>query len=285
MEEESLMNIENVDWQITSFCNRSCYYCFGPNKSSDLLIDNMKKIVDILKQFGTKQIGITGGEPLLYPDIEELVNYIYEKDMRIYLSTNCDFYIQNKTWIKNKVSILGIPIDGSTATIHNSIRGNNSYKHVLETIQDIYDSPCQTKLKIGTVITKNNYKDLLNIERKISTFKSKILFWKLYEMILYPQNVERSKSYKINELHKGKELGRYLDKEKIVFDTIEKRDRSYFFIKPNGDVFVPLLSHELSTEKIIGNLLNDNFDEILSIFKSIVNMNGYNEEYRYMKNI
>ena len=85
------MIIENVDWQISSRCNRNCSYCYGPKKENELSIVQAKKIVDLLKSQGIKQIGITGGEPLLYPYIEELINYIYDCGIKIYLSTNCDF--------------------------------------------------------------------------------------------------------------------------------------------------------------------------------------------------
>lgn len=86
------MNIENVDWQITSRCNRSCGYCYGPSKGDDLPLENLKMIVDILISQGVRQIGITGGEPLLYPKIEELIGYIKSHGISIYLSTNCDNY-------------------------------------------------------------------------------------------------------------------------------------------------------------------------------------------------
>ena len=77
------MNIENVDWQITSNCNRMCPYCFGPSGVADLPISESKHVVDILEKLGAKQIGITGGEPLLYPHIAELIEYIFAKGMSV----------------------------------------------------------------------------------------------------------------------------------------------------------------------------------------------------------
>ena len=31
----NIMRIENVDWQLTSRCNRMCPYCFGPTDIND----------------------------------------------------------------------------------------------------------------------------------------------------------------------------------------------------------------------------------------------------------
>ena len=77
------MRIENVDWQITSHCNRTCPYCFGPAGINDLPVSDIKSIVDTLARIGVKQIGITGGEPLLYPNIAEVIEYICDKDIQI----------------------------------------------------------------------------------------------------------------------------------------------------------------------------------------------------------
>ena len=109
------MIIENVDWQLTSVCNRNCKYCFGPSHIQSLTKSEVFKIIDCLSSYGVKQLGITGGEPLMYPDIEEIINYAVSIGLNIYLSTNCDYYFTYAKLIKEKVSIIGIPIDGSMA--------------------------------------------------------------------------------------------------------------------------------------------------------------------------
>lgn len=277
------MIIENVDWQITSRCNRNCSYCYGPKKENELSIVQAKRIVDLLKSQGVKQIGITGGEPLLYPYIEELINYIYDCEIKIYLSTNCDFYERYSRLIKSKISILGVPVDGATDVLHDTCRGKGSFDSVTHSLQDICNSSCLPQIKIGTVITKYNYSDLINIERIISRFESKLLYWKLYELIVYSRNIDQAKPLKFSIQNPKKVLGNYIDKNKIIFDTIDIRNKSYFFIKPNGDIFIPFLSSECSYEKDIGNILKDDFDSISAKFKDCVNWDGYNKEFRYIK--
>ena len=280
------MVIENVDWQITSICNRKCAYCYGPTYNGELSLDKAKAIVDVLESIGVKQIGLTGGEPLLYSFIKELVNYIFGKGIKIYLSTNCDLYQENAEWIKEKVSIIGVPIDGSCSEINDSIRGAGSFNAVTNAIKDITNSKSLLKIKCGTVVTNQNVKDLLNIERFLMQFEKRILFWKLYELILYEKNIENSKKLQIMlDANSISLLGKQLGKEKVIIDTIQKRNRSYFFVDPIGNIFIPILSTFLSEERILGNILRDGISGILSKFEKAFNPIGYNETYRYMKNI
>lgn len=278
------MNIENVDWQITSNCNRMCPYCFGPSGVADLPISESKHVVDILEKLGAKQIGITGGEPLLYPHIAELIEYIFAKGIRIYLSSNCDLYNEFAPIIKDKVSILGVPLDGPTPTIHDAIRGNGSFQNVIYAIADICRSNCNTKIKVGTVLNKRNKNELRDIEKLLSPYQERILFWKIYELIIYPKNRTTALPTKTRYLVDGNSFGDYINCEKIIIDTVEERNRSYFFLKPNGDVFIPYLNHNESAEVPLGNLLHDDIKLIAYMFQEMVNRSGYNKSFRFMKN-
>lgn len=250
----------------------------------DLPLSELKRIVDILETLGTKQIGLTGGEPLLYPYISELIKYIFDKGIRIYLSSNCDYYREYAKIIKEKISILGVPLDGASSIIHDSIRGSGSFQNVTHAIADIWHSNCGTKLKVGTVLNIRNKNELRDIEMFLSPFQEKILFWKIYELITYSRNSVSSLPLKTEYIADKDSFGNYVNREKIIFDTVEERDRSYFFLQPNGDVFVPILNRDNSVEMPLGNLLQNDVKTINCLFDEIVNRFGYNNPFRFMKN-
>ena len=277
-----MRSITNVDWQITSQCNRHCAYCFGPENLEALSFDNVCLVVDKLVQVGTKQIGITGGEPLLHPCFPEIVDYIYEAGLKIYLSTNCDYYEQYSDLIKSKVSVIGIPIDGSYPDLHDGQRGKSSFYSVIHALNDISNSNCMTKVKIGTVITNRNYSDLKFIEKLLLKYADTILYWKLYQLVSYDRNKDNVNHLKPNIVNM-EELGSFLGKEKIVNDTLDKRNLSYFFIKPNGNVFIPVLTDVCSREIDLGNLITDDMNTIKKRFFSLVNNEGFMSPFRYMR--
>src|SRR5271157_4690003 len=59
------------------FCNLSCGYCNEYDKvSKPVPLDEMLRRIDHLGRLGTAMIGISGGEPLTHPDLDEIIRRI-----------------------------------------------------------------------------------------------------------------------------------------------------------------------------------------------------------------
>src|SRR5262245_44224959 len=70
-------------------CNLSCGYCNEYDKVSDPVpLDVMKGRLDRLASFGTSVITISGGEPMLHPQIYEIISHIRSRGMMAGLISN-----------------------------------------------------------------------------------------------------------------------------------------------------------------------------------------------------
>jgi MoaA/NifB/PqqE/SkfB family radical SAM enzyme len=59
------------------FCNLSCAYCNEYDKVSDPVpLEEMYRRIDALGRLGTAMIGISGGEPLTHPELDEIIRRI-----------------------------------------------------------------------------------------------------------------------------------------------------------------------------------------------------------------
>lgn len=272
-----------VDWQIISACTRQCGFCYGPQSHIDVDLDKIYKMIDNFKMLGVKVVGITGGEPLLVPKIDEIFKYIKENGMAICLSSNFDLYDKYRDAILKYVDTLGIPVEGASEEIHNSLRGKGSYKNISHALEDV-TSNSDIKFRIGTVITELNYRDLVNIEKFLSNYKKHIVYWKMYEYIIYfpdKQSLKLQIKNRDEMLSIIDKLGQHLDKDAVIFDTQKKRSNSYFLIKPNGDVFVPILNQDTKEmdENVIGNVL-ENPKGVLKTWQDVIDPEGYNHIHR-----
>src|SRR5581483_5749867 len=58
-------------------CNLSCKYCNEYDKvSKPVPLDVMKRRIDHLAKLGTNIVTISGGEPLLHPDLDEIIRHM-----------------------------------------------------------------------------------------------------------------------------------------------------------------------------------------------------------------
>ena len=61
----------------TRFCNLSCAYCNEYDKVSEPVpVEEMFRRIDALGRLGTAMIGISGGEPLTHPELDEIIRRI-----------------------------------------------------------------------------------------------------------------------------------------------------------------------------------------------------------------
>jgi MoaA/NifB/PqqE/SkfB family radical SAM enzyme len=71
-------------------CNLSCAYCNEYDTySQPVPLDEMSRRIDKLAELGTTAVIISGGEPLLHPDLEKIVARIRSHGMLAALISNC----------------------------------------------------------------------------------------------------------------------------------------------------------------------------------------------------
>lgn len=268
---------EIICWRITSKCNRCCPFCFRSNRQ-DLSTEKVYKIIDNLVKYNIKGIGVTGGEPLLRKDIVKILKYIWKNNINICLTTNTDFYSKYQKFINKYITTIGIPIDGSTKEIHESLRGKNNFRNVINTIDKIYKN---TKIQVffSTVITKNNIKDLANIENLLAKYRNRIIHWKIYDIINYhDRSFQLMKKHGISKTKTKKiinNLGKKLGKNKILYLSPDDRSEASLLINPDGDVVIPINKKNKTKDFVLGNLLKDKANKIFDNWNSIVDYNKY----------
>ena len=160
-----------VTFRITSACNLRCKMCrfvesgevFG-NPNDTLPLDLWLSIVDDLAKY-RPYISITGGEPTLYPHLEEILARIRKYDMRSTLTTNGTMLVKcGEALVENAPDMMIISLDGS-AEVHNEVRGQpRVFEKVAEGLSFIRELKTKRSqnypiLIINSSITAYNYKN------------------------------------------------------------------------------------------------------------------------------
>ncbi len=117
-----------VVWNVTSRCNLACAHCYAAvadaGEVRDLDTREAKAVLDDLAAFKCPVVLFSGGEPLLRPDLPELVTYAVQRGLRAVVSSNGTLLDDTAAkWLKAAgTTYVGISIDGH-ADVHDHFRG------------------------------------------------------------------------------------------------------------------------------------------------------------------
>ncbi len=153
-----------VVWNVTKACNLKCIHCYAQAESGpaegELTTAEGKALIDDLVDFKVPVLLISGGEPLIRPDIFELAEYAISKGMRVTISTNGTL-ITPEVAKKIKdlgISYVGISLDGLEET-NNKFRGNQkAFDMALEGIRNCRE--VGQKVGLRFTINKHNYQEI-----------------------------------------------------------------------------------------------------------------------------
>jgi len=81
-------------------CNLACSFCDDALHKGEFELYDYGKILDIIKEYPSKQIIITGGEPTLY-DLNEFINFLQKRDYFVCIESNGYGFenVKNANWI------------------------------------------------------------------------------------------------------------------------------------------------------------------------------------------
>ena len=146
----------NATLEITYRCNNRCVHCFcglpadDPKAGKELSTAEIGGLFDDLASMGGLWLLITGGEPLLRPDFEEVYLHAKKKGFLITLFTNGTMIGEETAALLSKYPpfVVEISLYGATEETYEKVtRLKGSYKRCLSGIEKILRAGIQLKLK------------------------------------------------------------------------------------------------------------------------------------------
>ena len=162
--------LHNIAVIITTRCDLKCWHCLRgfPTQASDFPIEFLDKLLQNALVFGTKHIGLTGGEPYLHPKFSEIVKIIVSYGYTWHFVSNgqnADPYLPLIEKNRDNFSHVTLSLDSVTPEIHDKIRRRSgSYKRTIESIKKYVRAGCS--VKIASTLTqknKNEMEPLINL--------------------------------------------------------------------------------------------------------------------------
>lgn len=249
------MQRKEVCWNITTRCNQKCKYCHRFLNISELTFEENERILKNLIEDGITDITWTGGEALLYPNIEKLLKISYDYGIKNKLITNGKtFCKENIKMITDYLDSITLSIDSTNEEVNEVLgRGKEHLKKIEFILENLKDS--DIKIRINTVANKKNincFKDLINFLNKY-----RIYSWRIFRfMPLRETAVKNKDEFEISneEFDKIKEIIESNTKiNKVDFREEKDMEDKYVLLVANGDIIVTENGKDIKK----GNGLND----------------------------
>jgi len=159
---------EVINAFITDICNLGCRQChyansdkpgFSLNVVGHMQPSIFRKFMDEIP--GSPIVSFTGGEPLLHPDVIDLIVYAKQKGRFCTLVSN-GWRLADKAQeiCESGLDVLSVSVDGPEET-HNSIRGKKSFEHLVIGLETILKQSDRPIIFIGFTISDLNFDQLV----------------------------------------------------------------------------------------------------------------------------
>jgi MoaA/NifB/PqqE/SkfB family radical SAM enzyme len=232
---------------------------------SELTTEQAKYAIDQLNSIGISVLHITGGEPMLRKDLEQIARYAKINGMYLSSDTNGTLMTKERAKSLSCFDRIGISVDG-IGEMHELIRGEKTFEKVVSAIKLLKNYSCS---RVGVVFTINklNYEHIEKVFEFAKIHCDFITFLPIDHIAELSLSKEKANEVgkrilklKMNNMHfienpieYVKLLPYFLQGKTAIECNIECHPFSlYYILGPSGD-----LSGCNSLYSYVGNILKD----------------------------
>jgi MoaA/NifB/PqqE/SkfB family radical SAM enzyme len=136
---------ERLSIEVTTHCNIDCSHCFARARNSERSSLPIHLVRDIIYEgynTGYRHLHITGGEPLLWEGLFEVLDRAFDLGYQtVFLNTNGTFLTEDvagRLAVYDGLSI-SVSLEGTEA-LHEHLRGHGSYRRAVQGVEKAQDA-------------------------------------------------------------------------------------------------------------------------------------------------
>ena len=129
------MELQTIYFHLAGHCGMNCAHCWLMNpgdtgkskqRESFLPLETFQNVLEQGLDMGVVNVKLTGGEPLIHPEIKNILSRLKSEKILLIIETN-GIPCRDKSVVGSIVECLNpfvaVSLDGTTAGIHEKIRG------------------------------------------------------------------------------------------------------------------------------------------------------------------
>lgn len=148
------MKLSYIVWIITKKCNLSCLHCYARlyENERELTIEEREKLAKEICELDVPHVSISGGEPLLLPDIFKIISILRDSGIDVSIVTNGTVLTEEIVKKLNRFDVyVYLSVDGIQET-HERLRGRGTWQKVVKALELLH----KENVQYGTVMAISN---------------------------------------------------------------------------------------------------------------------------------
>lgn len=237
--------VATIDFHVTSECNQSCPYCWGP-QDFDNPVDTERalRIIDRVKQVGVTRIVFTGGDPLKRADTGVLIRHAKDIGLEVALSTTGDELTEVfLATYGPHLDLISLPLDGPTEAVNACTKEPGHFAAVMRALEMLRRHPA-IDVKLCTPVTRHNLEAVPAIVQLAEDYAQTTdarVFYNIFQafpraMFAVAWDTLLVTDEEFADLKRRLECRRTI---RVNFLSHETLDRLYVMIFPDGNLTVP----------------------------------------------
>jgi MoaA/NifB/PqqE/SkfB family radical SAM enzyme len=154
----------------TSRCNSRCVSCdwWRSDGTDDLTLDEIRRVADALRPYGTRSVVFTGGEPLVRADVMEVADIFRERGFALQLLTSGLALERFAPAIATRFNDVTVSLDGHTPELYRTIRGVNGLDALTAGVRRLRALAPRLPIRARSTIHRHNFRFLRELISKAS---------------------------------------------------------------------------------------------------------------------
>jgi len=184
----------HVQWMVTRKCNYRCKSCnvWREQDVKELSTEEIKRGLDILRELGVVEIVISGGNPLLREDAEEIIEYA----SRVFITTvydNGSMAVEKIDALRN-VDFVAVSVDSLDPRKNDYVKGiEGAWKKATQTVEKLHEEGI--RVSVTPTISQFNLYEIADFTNYF--LEKEIPIW--YCLYSYDSSDDSSQLFKIGK--------------------------------------------------------------------------------------
>lgn len=276
----------HVEIDPTSACQQDCLRCSYKQdidgkrnytiqkQNKSLPYKRFIELIDEFRSIGVRAITLSGGgEPLIYPKIESVIDHIISSNIQLGVITNLSMKIDTEKlsqaiWIR-------VSMDAASPKVYNILhrpRNPDAFSLVCENINSLAVRNDSLDLGVNFLVQPENYSEIYSATRLVKELGTTYI---RFAPVIATDNIDYNQlsseyDHLVNKSFDLIDDNFHVFFTKERFNSLEKKNKTYSFcykqnihplIGADGNIY-PCCLLKYYDRHILGNILNDSFVDV-----------------------